>query len=147
MTTSAPTVGSPERAGGQTAPKDTAPARGACDQGGRDSTTKRGRYGAANGRWRGADQLIATEGYVRVRVGHGHPLAHADGYAYAHDVVWAAAGRRAPEPHELIHHVSGDKTDNRLDNLEIVTRADHSRMHAATQPRVRGRFARVEVAG
>lgn len=91
--------------------------------------------------------MIATEGYVRVRVGHGHPLAHADGYAYAHDVTWAAAGRAMPETHELLHHINEDKTDNRIENLEIVTRAEHSRMHAAKQARARGRFARAEVAG
>ena len=57
-----------------------------------------------------------------------------------------AAGRPMPGPDELLHHKSEDKTDNRLDNLELITRADHSRMHAATQPRQRGRFARQEVA-
>lgn len=113
----------------------------------RPATHPNARPGARNGRWRGGEPMIATEGYVRVRVGHGHPLAHADGYAYAHDVTWAAAGRAMPEAHELLHHINEDKTDNRIENLEIVTRAEHSRMHAATRARVRGRFARAEVAG
>lgn len=76
-----------------------------------------------------AETLMDSHGYVKVRVGAGHPLADPNGYAYEHLVVWVAAGRARPGPDEILHHANGDKTDNRLENLELLSRAEHGLEH------------------
>ena len=96
--------------------------------------------GSAHPRWN-PGRIITEKGYVKVRVGIGHPLADPKGYAYEHIVVWAAAGRPLPKPHELLHHRDEDKQNNRLGNLRMKTRSKHSAEHIARQPRdARGRL-------
>ncbi len=31
--------------------------------------------------------------------------------------------------HEVVHHIDGDKSNNRPDNLQVMTLSEHSRMH------------------
>ncbi len=78
---------------------------------------------------------VASNGYVKIRVGKGHPLADPNGYAYEHLVVWMAAGNQRPRKGEIIHHKNDDKTDNRIDNLQVMTRAEHNRLHNADKCR------------
>lgn len=46
---------------------------------------------------------------------------------------------RKLEPSELVHHKNGDKHDNSLDNLEVVTRSEHMRKHPKER-NAEGRF-------
>lgn len=96
--------------------------------------------GSRHPRWRGG-LTMDPRGYPKIMVGRQHPLADVYGYAYLHHLVLAAAGVEVKRS-DARHHINGDKTDCRLENLAVVDHAEHSRQHAETQPRERGRFAR-----
>jgi HNH endonuclease len=48
---------------------------------------------------------------------------------YEHRHVWEQHHGPIPKDHD-IHHRNGDRTDNRIENLECVPRQSHGKMHA-----------------
>ena len=80
-------------------------------------------------------KMIASNGYVKIRVGRRHPLADPNGYAYEHLVVWCAAGNARPARGLLLHHRNEVKTDNRIENLDLVARGHHNAHHVAKRRR------------
>ena len=95
------------------------------------NNTKRG---PEHHRWN-AGRLLSEDGYVKLRVGVDHPLADPNGYAYEHIVVWCAAGNPRPGDGETLHHKNENKADNRIDNLELLTRGVHNALHIAERGR------------
>lgn len=62
-------------------------------------------------------------------LGKDHPMAYANGYALEHRLVMATAIGRFLRPGEHVHHIDLDPTNNSPENLVILTRSQHSRLH------------------
>lgn len=82
----------------------------------------KGGYGEAASNWRGG-RRFSKEGYVVVWVSADDPLADAmrmaDGGVLEHRLVMARALGRPLSPGETVHHINGDKQDNRIENLQL----------------------------
>jgi HNH endonuclease len=79
-----------------------------------------GQLGERHPHWKGGRHL--QKGYVLVLVADDHlaaPMRDLRGYVPEHRMLMAVALGRALGPRETVHHINGDKTDNRLQNLEL----------------------------
>ena len=97
-----------------------------------EARTKRREVGAKISRgdkspvWKGGKHLNSN-GYIVVYVSdHPHAVHH---YVLEHRLIVEKQLERRLAPDEIVHHINGITTDNRPENLEIMTRGEHKRFH------------------
>jgi hypothetical protein len=86
--------------------------------------------GSANHRWRGGRWIHKT-GYVFVAAAD-HPTANRDGYVLEHRYVMEKHLGRILAKNEHVHHINGVKSDNDLNNLVVLTKAEHHQLHGGS---------------
>lgn len=71
--------------------------------------------------------MTATKWYVRV-TNPQHPRADKRGIVRRAVLVMEEHIGRFLQPEEEVHHINGDKTDDAIGNLSLVTHAEHRRL-------------------
>ena len=76
---------------------------------------------------RGEGRYVNSQGYVLLRMPD-HPQAHA-GYVLEHRWVMEQTLSRPLQPDEVVHHINHIKTDNRRENLALMSQHHHGKQH------------------
>jgi len=72
--------------------------------------------------WKGG-RFINESGYVRVKRGRKYP--------YEHRLVMEESLGRKLSLNEDVHHIDGNKLNNSLNNLEILSKSEHTKLHGS----------------
>lgn len=81
----------------------------------------KGITGIRHPKWKGGKNVV--DGYVWVYIG---PYR----YKAEHRLIVEQDLGRELRSDEIVHHLNGNKMDNRLDNLVVMTRSEHAVAHA-----------------
>lgn len=74
--------------------------------------------------------FIKTEsGYIMVKAPKDHPDKDSKGYVREHRLIIENHLGRHLTKGEVVHHINGDKSDNRLENLKLMRLKDHVTLH------------------
>jgi len=84
------------------------------------------RRGINNGMWKGG---IINDGFGYIKIlKPEHPLNN-NGYVLEHRLVIEKKIGRYLKRDEIVHHKNRNKSDNRIKNLELLTKKEHDLMH------------------
>lgn len=89
-----------------------------------------GRRGENTSNWRGGRRRVGTKGAYIYKYSPEHPNSKDGGYVMEHRLVMEEKLGRLLTKDEIVHHINGDKKDNNIENLELVSdRGTHTREH------------------
>lgn len=74
-------------------------------------------------------KTITPAGYI-LMLAHGHPNAKPNNYMFEHRLVMEKKIGRYLKSEEHIYHINGQRDDNRISNLVIMSNAEHKKLHS-----------------
>ena len=83
--------------------------------------------GDKNPFWKGG-RLKEKRGYIII-LKPKHPNCNQMGYVYEHRLVMEEHLGRYLTDDEVVHHINEIRDDNRIENLQLMTRAEHMKHH------------------
>lgn len=85
------------------------------------------RIGSKSPCWKGGRKKT-NKGYI-YKMEKGHHRSTADGYVLEHILIMERHLNRRIGEDEVVHHRNGIKSDNRVENLEVMSFGEHTRLH------------------
>lgn len=73
--------------------------------------------------------ITTWNGYKKVKAPEGHPKKDNKGYIAEHILIAESQIGRYLKEDEIIHHINGNKQDNRIENLQVLTKTEHKKIH------------------
>ena len=92
-----------------------------------------------------AKERLSSAGYILIYAPE-HPCATKSGWIPEHRLIMIHTLKRPLSKVEHVHHINGVKTDNRPDNLIVLSRRDHMLIHG-TNPNARATKEQLSQAG
>ena len=88
----------------------------------------KGKKGSKGINWKGG-KSISEDGYVLIYALN-HPHASVGNkYVFEHRLMMEKYLGRYLSPEEIVHHINGIRSDNRIENLKLLSRSEHNREH------------------
>lgn len=86
-----------------------------------------GRKGSDHPCWKGG-RMVDKDGYIRLYLPD-HPWPRNSGYVMEHVAIIELELGRRMLPGESVHHKDHNRQNNRRENLEVMSRSEHSTLH------------------
>jgi dUTP pyrophosphatase len=104
-----------------------------------------------------SDIRTSSNGYILVKALN-HPLCHYDGYMLLHRLLYEEYLKQSGDyqflidmdgywvlnPAYVIHHIDGNRTNNKIENLELTTLSEHSARHSEEKTIIRDFLGRIK---
>lgn len=87
----------------------------------------RGKIGEQTARWRGGRKM--ENGYMEIMCRDNPRAKGSNWYLPEHRVIMEKHLNACLCPWTIVHHKNGIKTDNRIENLEMMTQREHAALH------------------